>query len=390
LFLLALLLLNCEKDNSVDGNVEFYGEETFTFYEDLVFSSLDFEFLEDESMAIAGFTESKERGMLFIDSSLNIIKVETIEEEPIGLYRNIDILQSTEGYINHLSSASTEAFGGRYDMTLSKLDEIGTTIDKRKIDNEFNVHMSGHVQLPNEDFVILSLDASEKGKFYVHRITEDGEMIFSKSFEEIRDINRFGSLKYSEYDNSIIVLHSFRGDPADEFTVKASKMDTDANVLQTSELLTDRVVSIGALEIITLRDGGVVLYCSVKSLDEEDYHIKLIKLNSDFDVLWSKEYPDKGSNFVRDVIESNDNKLLVLSQSGDIGSGQLDIILSLIDSDGIIEKRSVFGGEYSETGYKIYQKQNGNIIIVGSQDNLDDNNPSKLFTLETNSKGIPI
>jgi hypothetical protein len=49
------LLINCGKNNNGDYDVQFFNDDAFTFYDSINFSYRDSEFLEDESLVIAGY-----------------------------------------------------------------------------------------------------------------------------------------------------------------------------------------------------------------------------------------------------------------------------------------------------------------------------------------------
>jgi hypothetical protein len=309
----------------------------------------------------------------------------SVGNESNGIYRNVDIFPTKKEYMSHIGSSSIEDFNGEYDITLSKLNKSGNIIFEREIDIENEGYIASHIQLPNEDFIILSSILNPK-TYNIHRITEEGDKIFSKSSQKDLDDNIFGSVMLSSEDSTILFLNGFTD--FGKSTVKVSKMDFNGNIKMAKDLLTN--VNQAGCKLISLSDGNLLFCCSIESKVKGRYHMRIIKLNADFGVIWDKEYFDLESNYITDVIESNDNSLLILSHSGSIGAGQFDIILSQLNSEGIIEKRSVMGSEILETGRKLYQKQNGNIVIVGYQNNLEDIKPSWLFTLETDSTGVPL
>lgn len=392
IFILGVLFVSCGKsDYPVDDNVKFYNDNTFTFYDDLEFTYLDSEMLDDESLVIAGYTESKDQGMLYVDSSRTNISMQSIDNESNGLFNNLDILLTEKGYISHLGSSAKDNNSGEYDMILRKLNNNGVTIFKQKVDIDLNEIVIAHIQLPNEDFMILSLDNNQKRKYNIHKVTEEGEIIFSRSYQENRDITRFGKLKYSAEDSTIIIILHLENGSLHDTTVRLNKIDTDGNIIMTSDLISNRDIHLASVNMTFLKDGNILLFCSERTQVLGDNHMRIIKLNSNFIVIWDREYLDIEPNTISDVIESSDNKLLVLSFSRDIGEGEIDIISSRLDSEGEIVSRSVIGGNSSEIGHKIYEKQNGNIVIIGFQDNgFSTTTNFRFMTLETDSNGVPL
>lgn len=395
MLILGVLLISCGKsDFLVDDNVTFYDDDSFVYYNDLVFDYQDSEMLDDESLIITGYTDTRDQAVLLIDSSRSNSSMQLIDNETSGLfYHSMSILVAAKGYMSHVGT-SLNPFGFfNYRMFLRRLNSNGSTGFSIAIgDNLLNQQVISHIQLPNEDFIILSMDINPQRTFYIHRITEDGEIVFSRSYLENIDLNRFSKLKYLPADNSILILNLLRNSNYGENAVaRITIIGTDGDIKRTSDIISNRDLRFNSYDIIVEPDGRLVFYSSVTvSNNSNDYHMKIMNLDSNLNVIWDMEFSNIEPNDISDLVVAENNDILILSHSRDIGEGELDLILSRLDSNGVIKWRSVIGGNSSEIGSKIYEKENGNILVLGSQDNgFGTSNNFRFMTFETSSDGVP-
>ena len=396
MLILGVLLVSCGKsDFPVDDNVTFYDDDRFMFYDDLVIDYEDSEMLDDESLMITGYTDTRDQAVLLIDSSRSNTNMQLIDNQTSGLfYHSMSLLVASKGYMSHVGTSLNSFVFFNYRIFLRRLNSNGSAGFSIAIgDNLLNQQVISHIQLPNEDFIILSMDVNPQRTFYIHRVTEEGDIIFSRSYLENIDLNRFAKLKYLPEDNSILVLNVLRNSVIGEDAVaRITILDDTGDIKRTNDIILNRDIRFSSYDIIVQPDGSLIFYCSVTlSSNSNDYHMKIMKLDSDLNIAWDKEFSNIEPNGISDLTVSNNNDILILSHSRDIGEGELDIILSRLDSDGNIKWRSVIGSNSSEIGSKIYEKENGNILVLGSQDNgFGTSTNFRFFILETDSNGTPI
>lgn len=98
----------------------------------------------------------------------------------------------------------------------------------------------------------------------------------------------------------------------------------------------------------------------------------VIKYDNNGNLIWKKAYGGSGSDSIWDIVETDDGNYLFVGSSdsndGDINSplGQSDFWLVKINTNGDIIWSKNYGGSDSESGDKIIKNNDGSFIVIGS------------------------
>ncbi|TJY37925.1 hypothetical protein [Pontimicrobium aquaticum] len=133
-------------------------------------------------------------------------------------------------------------------------------------------------------------------------------------------------------------------------------------------------------KLIKTTDGG---YIGI--VHSGNYEI--IKLDSNFNITWDKEYGGSESDYAESIIQTNDGGYLIIgwttSSDGDVSNnyGDYDIWVIKTDSNGNLIWEKNYGGSKAESlrgEHLIKQTNDGGFVFVGSTES-DDNDVSNSY-----------
>lgn len=148
------------------------------------------------------------------------------------------------------------------------------------------------------------------------------------------------------------------------------RFDIDGNLLWSKRIETN--VDSHASKIIETRDGGFVL-CGYINHDNTNYEGFIIKLDSSGTIIWQKVYGGSGFDQLSSIIETSNGfyatgSLFVTDNS--------DLWLLQIDQDGNVVSSKTLGGSSTDQGRQIIQTQDGSLMIVGRTFSFGPNTPA--------------
>jgi len=397
---ILLLLSSCsDKEDITIENLETFTSEHFKQFEGNSLNAYDAAMLPDESIIIVG--NGMENGsfgikpfFLKIGADKEISKEVFLEsDENSLLYKPIDLLPTQDGNYIYLSSRTAD-FSSDTDIDIKKMNEDGEVEWQKRVGEELkNEKGKSIVEIPNDGYVILSFDhqaLSFPDKFLVTRVSGEGELVWSKVIEEI-GINGLEKILYLSEDQTILVLNEHGVGVGGNRKAKITKLDLDGNIISTKLVLDGDDYFPGSSDMKILRDGNVLVYfSSIRAGSSNSHGISMIKLDAELNEIWSRRHEEIRSNIVCDILESSDGEMIILSKSSRINNDEFDVVLSKMDSDGVILWNKSYGSPSSDQGHRVHEKANKNLLIVGNS-NHDTGSESRfeIFLLETNSDGIP-
>jgi hypothetical protein len=182
--------------------------------------------------------------------------------------------------------------------------------------------------------------------------------------------------------------------------VWVSKMNQKGEILWETSLF-DRTAYNGfkAIDMIQKSDGSYVLLAQIANYNEVffnytigqystvipqkgNYDVIVVKLNSEGQMTWFKTFGGSGQDVPVKILESNDNKYILLTHTGS-GDGDMansgkntvgynqDLWFAKLDIDGSIISKKCIGGDKDDFGFDMKKTPDGKFIIVGST-NSDD------------------
>ncbi len=123
-----------------------------------------------------------------------------------------------------------------------------------------------------------------------------------------------------------------------------------------------------AKKVISLSDGNYLLLAETMSEGEGEEDVKLLKINTEGNVLWEKVYGFESSELPYDVIEMENGEILFTAASGNF-SDKRDVWLVKTNSAGeIIWSNSYGAADDNDWGFKVITGNDGTIYITGKAD----------------------
>jgi hypothetical protein len=123
---------------------------------------------------------------------------------------------------------------------------------------------------------------------------------------------------------------------------------------------------VGYCMIETSDSGYVAVGSNEDSLGNID--LRLIKINSLGDSLWSKTLGDTGYDIGTSVKQTSESGFIILGSTSSYGSGKDDVWLIKTDVNGDTIWTKTYGGDRSDVGNCIQITHDGGYIIVGTTD----------------------
>jgi hypothetical protein len=97
----------------------------------------------------------------------------------------------------------------------------------------------------------------------------------------------------------------------------------------------------------------------------------LTRIKENGDVIWSKTFGTTDSQLFNDAVMIDDSTIAVTGTITGTGAGGKDIIVTLIDTSGLVRWFKTFGTTANEIGNSIIKTSDTSLVIAGSTDSLD-------------------
>ena len=133
--------------------------------------------------------------------------------------------------------------------------------------------------------------------------------------------------------------------------------------------------------------NGVVIVGNGNDLVNGGKDVILFKLDNDGNKLWTKFFStqDDNDDEAFGITTTNDGGYIITGYTEDIATGNKDVFLWKVDSNGDEEFRKFFGGSMDDFGNAVIQKPNGNFFVTGRTEVSSQN--FNILILEVNSSG---
>lgn len=124
----------------------------------------------------------------------------------------------------------------------------------------------------------------------------------------------------------------------------------------------------GGRAICQTNDGGFVIAGYTFSQGNGYADVLVVKTDADGNQLWSKTFGGSVNDYANSVAENADGSLILAGFTSSFGSGDEDVYIIKLDSDGNKIWSKNYGGSGSEIANKIIETSNGNYFIAGHTD----------------------
>ncbi|MDD1758357.1 MAG: hypothetical protein LUQ22_06460 [Methanotrichaceae archaeon] len=143
----------------------------------------------------------------------------------------------------------------------------------------------------------------------------------------------------------------------------------------------------GAWSVVESDDGGFVTTGYTSSFGVGGKDLWLIKTDSSGNKLWDRSYGGPKDEVGMSLIQTNDGGYMAAGRTESYGSGEDDIWLLKVDSEGKEQWNRTFGGEKDDVGLQVLEISDG-YVIVGRTESFGS--MKKAFLLKINSEGREI
>jgi hypothetical protein len=153
--------------------------------------------------------------------------------------------------------------------------------------------------------------------------------------------------------------------------IVAFRIDNDGNLVWAKRIETN--VDTSVQDIIETTDGGFVL-CGFINQDSTNYEGIIVKLDSSGNILWQKLYGGSGFDDLTSIVETTTG--FVATGAFNISGIDYDLWFLQLDQDGNVVSSKTLGGSATDQGRKIIQAADGSFIIVGRTYSFGQNAPT--------------
>jgi hypothetical protein len=113
-----------------------------------------------------------------------------------------------------------------------------------------------------------------------------------------------------------------------------------------------------------LNDGYLVVGYTA-SFGHGSRDVYVVKLTADGDEVWARSFGGASWDVGRSIIETSDGHYMICGYTHSSGKGEEDLLVIKIDRDGKEIWSRTFGGERSELGYVVRERDDGQYLVAG-------------------------
>ena len=141
--------------------------------------------------------------------------------------------------------------------------------------------------------------------------------------------------------------------------------------------------------IVNTDDNYFMVVGMTYSFGPNPPNMYILKIDSNGDTLWTKIYDWGDAEHANHIIPTTDNNYIIVGGTNSLGSGNFDVILLKIDSEGQIIWARTYGGDNYDDGIKVYETNDQGFIIVGWTQSYG-NGHSDIYLIKTDENGDSI
>ena len=330
---------------------------------------------------IGGADKSRHAKLLKLDQEYNIAWEQIYDENLIHTIQCVKELEETGFLAAGYSPYLRKAFAFKTD---SKGEEIWF---KKYGEGSNNNRVNDFIASSDEDYLLVghtSTDYFSSTELFLLKIDHQGDAIWTKTHARERDAEYHSIVKINH--DQFIVLGS------DDSSFFIDKINEKGEILSTKSYATEFSSPLDDRNMIKTNDGNLLLAITLSTEDwGTNSTIQLLKLNPDFEEIWSNKYNVEKDYSCKGVIESNDNSFLVVGSTTSYGNGFVDVLVLKIDAFGNEIWTKAYGGSAYDVATDVALKDDGGYIITGAtKEGVNTNNDFFLFVLNIDRNGVPV
>jgi len=232
--------------------------------------------------------------------------------------------------------------------------------------------------------------------FWALNLNEDGSISWDKRFSPIFSFDEAFAIDRTSDGGYIVAgVADTYNEPFPNFVLrdaKIIKLNYQGAVHWTMQYGSEDEIEV-ARSIEETSDGGFIVGGYSFSEESSMYKTWLLKLNSDGNVLWEKNYGGSSWEECRSIAVTSDGGYILAGFSRpDDGYGRQDYWVLKLDSEGNIEWEQNYGGSRDDFAHKIKQTSDGGYIVAGYSRSSDfdvskNNGEEDIWILKLDSSG---
>lgn len=398
-FFILLGFSNCsDSETQIPDNYDLYSSDYFKRYDNVDLYAEDALLMQNQSILIKGTGRRNNSVcthpyLLQIDNQQVISSLTFFELDRHCQYRPILLSSSNDGgfmSINEVYNDNTSDVN----IMMQKIDINGVVEWEKELGElSFSEKIVSFTQLPSNDYILLGRNKRNFPPFdsyFLLKLSSTGEVIWSRLInDELTTSLR--KVIFSPTNNNIFILSEQGAYWNDEGVLKITKLDSEANILESKNIVGNADFFISDSNMKTLKNGNILVYSSTKQSNSNGkYKSNIFMFDTALNEVWSSTYDDFDSSLFSDIIEKENGHLLILSKDNNINNDEFDIILTEMDEAGTILWGKIYGGIASDQGSNIILKNNGDLTIIGNTNEQSKTEANfNLFLLKTDAEGNP-
>ncbi len=185
-----------------------------------------------------------------------------------------------------------------------------------------------------------------------------------------------------EIDSGYIILGSTNSYGAGEGDIYLIRINDNYDTVWTRTY--GGVGNDDGLEIQSTYDGGYIIIGSTASYGAGDYDLYILKINTLGDTVWTRTFGGAGWDGGLSVMETSDSGYIATGAISDAGPSEADLLIVKYDRNGNVQWSKRYGAAGSDEGTRIMNSYDGGYIICG---NAGMNGTSDIWLLKIDTLG---
>jgi hypothetical protein len=294
------------------------------------------------------------------------------------------VIQTTDG--GYVLCGNSQVSTDPFDMYIVKLDSTGVLQWTQKVGGANGEWAYSIVQSSDGSYLAAGFTGSYGAggqDMYIVKLSSGGNFLWSKTIRGSLQDNA-ESIKQTSDGGFIIAgfTRSFGAGGADMFIVK---IDSGGSVLWSKTVggTGDDFI----YHVSQTTDGGYIAAGSTSSFGAGADDMYILKFDSSGNVIWNRTFGGAGIDVAYSVIQTTDNRYVVVGETHSFGAGNYDFYVVKLDSSGNPLWTKTVGSSLAEGGESVIQTTDGGYAVAGFQQRLIKLNSAG--TLQW-SKSLPI
>ncbi len=302
---------------------------------------------------------------------------------------------------NYFITGVTKSYSDRTDeVYVLKIDQLGSLVFENYYGSKYHDRGFCIDNLEDGNFIITGESWHGFGSIwgreniFLLKINQLGEIIWQKALYLPQKDQGFCVKELS--DNNLLVV-GYTMSFANRGSIYVVKTDKEGEKLWEKTFITDSVdygfdfVELQNNDLLILGNAAGFFNSVQNDYRTHDADIKLIKLDSYGNEIWSKLWGEDKHDLARQIIQTSDDDFFIIGSTQSNSAGSFDILLLKIDGQGDEIWNKTYGGQSFDYGQAIDITTDKQFLyIAGVIDTEDDIAETDIFVLKTDLFGNEI